>query len=500
MTTTTAREVERKYDAPTGEIDWAALDRLGRASEPVVDELVATYFDTADQRLLRAKVTMRHRSGGPDAGWHLKLPAGPDARDEIRLPDDGGGLAPPAEFVALTRSRTRGAELAPVATLSTTRRRRHWTDEAGHVAVELVDDLVSARRAGGGGDEWRELEVELGPGADAGLLDDVEATLLAAGAQRSGSASKLARALGPPPARPAPPVLKPRTPVGDVALAYVAAQAAALVDLDPHVRQDAHDAVHKMRVATRRMRSALQAFGREIDREATRPLTDELKWLAGVLGEARDLEVLAERVAIAVAALPPEDVLGPVQARVTKFFAARQRAARANVAAALDGDRYLALLAAVDALLADPPRTKAAKRKAGKALPNSLARAQRRVERHLAAAADETGEARHVELHEARKAAKRVRYAAEAAAPVLGERAQSLVEAAVDFQDLLGDHQDAVVTRPVVRELALEAQAANESAFTFGALYGTGVVPVGDAELDRRVRALRKAARRAIAG
>ena len=126
-------------------------------------------------------------------------------------------------------------------------------------------------------------------------------------------------------------------------------------------RQDAPDAVHQMRVATRRMRSALQAYGKIIDRSATRELTEELKWLAGVLGDDRDLEVLHARFTHAVQGLPDELVVGPVQARLTRYFAGREADARTALIAALDSDRYLALLTAVDRLLATPPLTRLAR-------------------------------------------------------------------------------------------------------------------------------------------
>lgn len=103
-------------------------------------------------------------------------------------------------------------------------------------------------------------------------------------------------------------------------LAYLREQAEAIARLDAAVRQDSPDAVHQMRVATRRMRSALQAYGRVVDRSATRELTEELKWLAGVLGEARDLEVLQARFAHAVDRVPADLVIGPVQARLTRYL------------------------------------------------------------------------------------------------------------------------------------------------------------------------------------
>ncbi|NUS13893.1 MAG: CHAD domain-containing protein, partial [Streptomyces sp.] len=94
-------------------------------------------------------------------------------------------------------------------------------------------------------------------------------------------------------------------PAGRTAVAYVDAQLTALRALDPAVRRGDEDAVHRMRVATRRARSALRSFRRELDRAATDPLGAELKWLAAELGAERDREVLAERLAARLAELDP---------------------------------------------------------------------------------------------------------------------------------------------------------------------------------------------------
>jgi len=67
----------------------------------------------ADLRLTRSGLTLRRRRGGSDDGWHLKLPAGADSRDEVRLPS-GRSRKPPEPLVALTRAAHRGARLEPV--------------------------------------------------------------------------------------------------------------------------------------------------------------------------------------------------------------------------------------------------------------------------------------------------------------------------------------------------------------------------------------------------
>jgi CHAD domain-containing protein len=507
MTTSVVREVERKYDAQAGQEPQvlSALAEEGPLSEPDELRLEAVYFDTAELGLARAGMTLRYRSGGDDDGWTLKLPAGADGRDEIRVGqrrDRRRRLRPPEELLGLVRAAARGAPLDQVVTISTVRTRRRLATADGQLLAEVVDDEVSARGTDGEPRVWREIEVELGEAGDLALLDRIEARLASAGVHRSASASKLARAMGERLPAPEPrPELGPRSPAGEVVLAYLRDQADAIRRNDPLVRRQAPDAVHQMRVACRRMRSGLQAFGRVVERDRTRAVTDELKWLAGVLGEARDLEVLHARFATGVAGLPVDLVLGPVEAQLTRYFGRREADAHAAVVTALDGDRYLALLAALDALLADPPLTPLARRPAKAALPRLLRRAHRRVAGHMEAAERASDpDARDVELHEGRKAAKRLRYAAEAGAPALGRPTERLGKAAKALQEILGEHQDAVVARPVLRELAVAAQGDGESAFTFGLLHEreTGATRRAEADVEAAWRDVEKRVGRVV--
>ena len=157
-----------------------------------------------------------------------------------------------------------------------------------------------------------------------------------------------------------------------------------------------------------------------------------------------------ERIGAAVAALPPEFALGPVAAQTTRFFAGRRTAAARTAEVALDGDRYLALLDAVDALIADPPLTDEAAGAARTVLPALIAKAVRRVRKaYRAAQGCSPGPERDEHLHDMRKAAKRLRYAAEVAKPALGRPAKRLVKKVKAAQELLGEHQDSVVARAV---------------------------------------------------
>jgi CHAD domain-containing protein len=259
-----------------------------------------------------------------------------------------------------------------------------------------------------------------------------------------------------------------------VVLGYLRTQAESLRRYDPLVRRDAPDAVHQMRVTARRMRSALQAFGRVVERDRTRSLTDELKWIAGELAGARDSEVIAQRITATLSQLPDELKLGPVDAEIDRMFARRQAAARQQALCALDSSRYLALHDAIDVLLADPPLAERARRAPKVELPRSIRRVYRRLSSLMARAYTlPPGQARDIALHDTRKAAKRLRYAIEAVEPALGKPASRLREQLKALQVLLGEHQDTVVARPVLRELAIQAQLDGGNGFTYGILHAT---------------------------
>ncbi|MCN9239466.1 CYTH and CHAD domain-containing protein [Streptomyces sp. RY43-2] len=471
----TKREIERKYEA-AAEDELPELTGVGGV-EAVTDQgvavLDATYYDTADLRLARAALTLRRRTGGDDAGWHLKLPVADDVRDEIRAPLSD--TVPPA-LLALVRSRVRDAPLVPLVRLRSERDVRHLLDADGALLAEVSLDRVHAERLSGGSGTaaWTEIEVELADDGDPAFLDRVDKALRRAGLRRSSAPSKLARALAETggDAEPAAPPRKPVT-AGDHVLAYVRAQRDAIVELDPAVRRDVFDSVHSLRVATRRLRGALRSYGTVLDRTVTDPIADELKWLAGELGADRDREVLTERLTTALSELPYHLVVGPVRARLRTWSDTRRGGTRGRLTAALDSERCRALLDTLDALVEEPPSLEAAARKPSKVLGKAVRKDFGKLSALVGRALDlPPGHDRDVAMHEARKKAKRTRYAAEAAAPALGRPAEALVKALKSVQTLLGDHQDSVMARGALRELAAEARTAGEDTFTYGVLYG----------------------------
>jgi len=472
-------ETERKYDAPPGTVlpDLASLPEAAAESEPEEQTLRARYFDTDDLRLIRHGITLRRRTGGRDAGWHLKLPLGGHSRSEIRLPPGRPAAQVPAELASLVRAFTRGQPLRPVAQISTVRNRRLLLGTAGESLAEVVADDVSAQAMGDAAalSRWHEVEVEL-TGGGAALLAAADRRLRRSGLSPAARQAKLERALADQLAgadgekRLAPPT--PRTPAADVIMAYARAQVGTLMSFDPLVRRDAPDAVHQMRVATRRLRSMLSSFGQVLRRGECRWLARELKWLGDVLGAARDAEVLDAHLTESLDQVPPELAIGPVAARVRVHFAPVEAAARTAVLEALDSERYLELLDGLDRLLADPPLTPDAGRSAAEVLPHAVRRTRRRLRRRMHRAANApAGPDRDTALHEARKAAKHARYSAEAVSPAFGKPARRFGQRVKKVQSALGDHHDRVVARAAIREIGMQAHLAGENAFTFGVLY-----------------------------
>ena len=474
-------EVERKYDvdggyAPPAPGELAALPGVSAVDEPVEYLLTAGYFDTADLRLFRGRVTLRRRTGGPDAGWHLKLPADGGARRELHAPLGRSARKPPPSLLATVAGLLRGAPVGPVATLQTRRVVTALRNGEGQVLAELADDSVTATVLAPGADDalevqtWREVEAELVDG-DEPLLTAVGERLVAAGARPSPRASKLGRAIASrvPEEPRRGKRRKPRG--GDVVLDAVRAEVAELQAADLALRTGGDDAVHRLRIACRRLRSLLVASRDVLEREATDPLRAELSWLRSELDAARDQEVALAHLRELVTAEPVELVLGPVAARLQQTALKAAEAGHARATKTLGGARYLRLLDDLHALLEQPPLADGAVDPPRRVLRAALRRAARRFERRLAHAAGAPAAAQEEAMHEVRTAGKRLRDVAELATGDLGKPTKRLARAAKTVQQVLGEMQDTVVTREHCRRLAVEAHAAGENGFAYGRLH-----------------------------
>ncbi len=277
----------------------------------------------------------------------------------------------------------------------------------------------------------------------------------------------------------------------DVVLAYVDDQVQELGVNDPLVRADAPDAVHDMRVATRRLRSTLRTWTTVLDADATAAMQVELAWLSGELGTARDAEVVRRTL---LDLLTDDGAPAAVLRGADRALTAARRRALAELVGALSSGRYLALLGGLDALVANPPLAAKAGRPIASVAPHCLVLAHacvaRRIERAHAAP---PGPHRDHLLHQARKAAKRARYAAELVVPVYGRDAQRYAKALERVQSALGDHQDDVVARDRLHELAARSTSPR-AVFAYGRLHALER-PLAEADERRAERAWRAAAR-----
>ncbi len=480
-------EIERKFDVEDDAPLPALEDVPGveGVDTPVEFHLEAEYFDTEDLRLTSQRITLRRRTGGEDAGWHLKLPAGPDERHEHHAPLGRTSTVPKA-LLKLVRVHTRDSALVPVARLDTRRVVRRLRDQDG-VLAEFMDDHVRAEalHPEPSSSRWREWELELVDGSR-DLLDAAAELITAAGVRPAAHRSKLARALGSgSPADTATPAAPSAdSPAGDVLLAYLHEQVAALKQQDPQVRIDGPDAIHRMRVALRRLRSVLATYRTLLDdAEGVRDLRGELKWLAGVLGTARDAQVMHARLRQMLADEPADLLLGPVERRLEIELGGDYRKFHTRAVRTLDGARYFRLLDALDALVAAPALTPRAADPAAQVIPGLINRDLKRLRRAVHDARNHhAGIGDHPALHEARKDGKRLRYAAEAAAPIGRKKVTRIAEAAQVLQKVLGEHQDSLVTRDLLRRIGGKAFQEGENGFTYGRLHALEQAAALDAE------------------
>ncbi|KRD06972.1 hypothetical protein ASE48_13640 [Mycobacterium sp. Root265] len=474
-------EVERKFDVveTTVSPSFEGLAAVSRVQHAPTLTLEAVYYDTPNYDLAAKRITLRRRTGGGDAGWHVKLPAGPDARTEVRAP-----LADsvPEDIRDVVAAIVRDRPLGAVARITTQRTVSLLFGADDSPIAEFCDDQVTAAalRPDSEPQTWREWELELAEGVGStDVLDRLSNRLFDAGAVPAGHGSKLARVLAT--AEPEAASVEASDPVRRA----VAENVEELISWDRAVRADVWDSVHQMRVATRKIRSLLadESFGLADDAW----VLDELKVLAGILGVARDAEVLAEKYEEALDGLAPELVRGRVRERLVEGNKQRYANGWRRSLLAMRSERYFRLLDALDELVAAPSAT--GDKSGDESAAASVAAAYKKVHKAAKKAEDDgTDES----LHRIRKRAKRLRYTASATG-------DSAVEAkAKTIQSLLGDHQDSVVSRTHLLEEADAAHAAGEDTFTYGVLYEKEAEVALQAEdgIGDALKALKKAVKK----
>ena len=433
------------------------------AVPPATSHLVATYHDTADLRLARAGISLRHREGD-GTGWTLKLPAdvpapeGTVSRTETTFA--GGPEEVPSEVLARLMAWTRNALLVPVARLETERATVLLRDGEGATLVEVVDDEVSAYDGSHLALRFREVEVEAGESTPDDLVAKVVARLREAGARPGGHRTKVGRVLGPRASEPGDldlPPLGDDPTVTEVLQAGIARSVGLIVHHDAVVRAGVDpEGVHQARVGTRRLRSDLRAFGSLLLPAWAASLRDELSWLADALGSVRDADVLLERLHRHVAGLPEEE--RAAGAALVERLRAEREAARSRLLDVLDDQRYLDLLDRLVDAVHHPAVVARADRPARKVLPGLAAEPWKRLRKAVQALPADPPED---DLHAVRIRAKRARYAAEVAAVAAGKPARRFAKAVAGLQEVLGALQDAAVSEDWLRAAADDVDPAS---------------------------------------
>jgi len=408
-------------------------------------ELNSTYHDTGDHRLAMAGITLRYRAERDRGAWQLKLPHG---EDRLELEFDGPPRAAPAAVLDLLTAHLRRERPRPVARLRTHRSGVIVRDGDRELA-EVVTDAVSVYAGRRIARRFEEIEVELldGDGAD---LRRIVRRLKQAGAADGDSRPKLLQALDlRPPSQPPGP--RRSAAAGEHVAAALREQFEAIVRHDPGTRLGRdHEELHQMRVATRRMRAILRAASPLLDPDWAAGLRAELGWLGGGLGPVRDLDVLIEHLRADAHRLGAEDEQGFLP--LLRSLDAERDADRAALADALRSPRFVALVERLDEATASP-----ALRAGATSLRRLAAREFRRLRRAVRELGDEPPDA---QLHAARIAVKRARYAAELAEGSVGAPARAAIRDCKALQDILGDHQDAAIAEERIRGLVRPRTAA----------------------------------------
>jgi len=448
------------------------------------------YYDTADLRLTRWGCSLRFRRG---EGWTLKIPvpAESDALFREEHVFEGDDTAVPAAALDLTTAYARGAALEPVAELRTVRTSRHILADSGDDLAEVVEDDVRVVDGARAVLRFRQIEIELADGVPDECLEKLERLLRGLGAGKPERVPKNVRALGERARAPEiePPALGAPCCMGEVARAAIAASVERIVRFDAPLRLHPNDEiVHHARVAVRRLRSDLRSFLPVFDAPWACALRERLSWLQDGLSAARDADVLIARLRRRSEALAEADRRDLDE--LLRPFCDEREAAYARMRAMLTDERYVPLLQDLVDGAHRPRLTSAATDRVRDGIApivdDAWSTLRKRVRKRSRPPSDR-------ELHWIRIAAKRLRYATEAVAPVAGRSARALARATERMQTILGDEHDAVVAFRRLRDLAHD-----EHAFIAGQLAVLEILAQRDARATWREawRSVKRAHRR----
>jgi len=449
-----------------------------------------THYDTPDLALAAAGVSVRRQTGDGPRGWVLELPGRGPRHHEVRQALGRAVRTAPAALQRLTWAAARGRTLGPVLQLTADASQRDLLDADGLVVARLTTRTVRARPLqpeDSAAQEWAEWQVEVVDGRR-DLLDAVGDAWAALGAEESDRTQQVRTVLDDPDADDdgagAP---GGGGGAGALVLGQLADDVARLLVQDPLVRIDAPDALHALHVATRRLAGVLASFGALFEDAPREHLSAELDWLTGVLAGARDVEVLTDRLLPDLDEEAAGHVAGSgtgdpavVAEQVRALLAQRHEAAHAAVVAALDSGRYRDLVGALEAFVAVPAFTAAARRSVRKSLLPLVADAHKRVKeayRDLDPDGDDTPDA----LDALRLAATRARDAAEVLEPARGDDAADYADAVKQLLDVLAEQRGSVLARTLLEELV---PSAGPGAFVLGRLHGLEEVRAAVAQHD----------------
>ncbi|UCE64071.1 MAG: CYTH and CHAD domain-containing protein [Nitrospirota bacterium] len=412
----------------------------------------STYFDTKRYALGRLGITLRRRIEQNKTKWQLKLPTA-SSRLELEIAGKPGYLPP--EFRDLLFGLLQQEEAMPIAKLRTVRY-GFQVHHNGKTLAEITQDSVALLDGRQIKRRFSETEIELIDGNEKDLLQ-IKDTMTKAGAFDGDPRPKVFQALALD-LPESPPRIDPSAPPIDHLKAILKRQVREILVHDPGTRlgRDPEE-LHQMRVATRRFRALLRTGHVFLDTEWMTLLRQEVGWLGGILGTVRDYDVLLEDLQHEIETLSQDDQT--TFKDLLRILDSQREAARATMLEELQSPRFLMVLNQLEhaAYFPESVSTEVTLQEISANQYRKLRRCVQKWDKNCS----------NEDLHQIRIRAKRARYAAELAEHSMGKPASQFIRQIKKFQDLLGSHQDAVITEQRLREL-LRSSKSVEAGFSVG--------------------------------